>query len=124
MPVQPGTLGGVPALETSIPRAALTRYLRELPNYVVLRNEEDLFGNVERGGDIDLLVGDAELAERLLIHHLGPPIRINRYSFARGYFFDWGHIDLVQTIEWQGACYLRTEAILESRRLSATHASE
>jgi hypothetical protein len=36
-----------------------------LPNYVVLRNEEDLFGNVERGGDIDLLVGDAELAERL-----------------------------------------------------------
>jgi len=119
MPVQPGTLGGVPALETSIPRAALTRYLRELPNYVVLRNEEDLFGNVERGGDIDLLVGDAELAERLLIHHLGPPIRINRYSFARGYFFDWGHIDLVQTIEWQGACYLRTEAILESRRLSA-----
>ena len=119
MPVQPGTLGGVPALETSIPRAALTRYLRELPNYVVLRNEEDLFGNVERGGDIDLLVGDAELAERLLIHHLGPPIRINRYSFARGYFSDWGHIDLVQTIEWQGACYLRTEAILESRRLSA-----
>ena len=119
MPVQPGTLGGVPAPETSIPRAALTRYLRELPNYVVLRNEEDLFGNVERGGDIDLLVGDAELAERLLIHHLGPPIRINRYSFARGYFFDWGHIDLVQTIEWQGACYLRTEAILESRRLSA-----
>ena len=119
MPVQPGTLGGVPALETSIPRAALTRYLRELPNYVVLRNEEDLFGNVERGGDIDLLVGDAELAERLLIQHLGPPIRINRYSFARGYFFDWGHIDLVQTIEWQGACYLRTEAILEARRLSA-----
>ena len=119
MPVQPGTLGGVPAPETSIPRTALTRYLRELPNYVVLRNEEDLFGNVERGGDIDLLVGDAEVAERLLIHHLGPPIRINRYSFARGYFFDWGHIDLVQTIEWQGACYLRTEAILESRRLSA-----
>ena len=119
MPVQPGTLGEVPAPETSIPRAALTRYLRELPNYVVLRNEEDLFGNVERGGDIDLLVGDAELAERTLIRHLGPPIRINRYSFAAGYFFDWGHIDLVQTIEWQGACYLRTEAILEARRLSA-----
>jgi hypothetical protein len=42
MPWQTGTLGGVPAPETSIPRAALTRYLRELPNYVVLRNEEDL----------------------------------------------------------------------------------
>ena len=35
MPWQTGTLGGVPAPETSIPRAALTRYLRELPNYVV-----------------------------------------------------------------------------------------
>ena len=115
---QTGTLGGVPAPETLIPRAALTRYLRELPNYVVLRNEEDLFGNVERGGDIDLLVGDLELAERTLIRHLGPPIRINRYSFARGYFFDWGHIDLVRTIEWQGACYLPTEAILEARQLS------
>jgi hypothetical protein len=100
---QTGTLGGVPAPETSIPRAALTRYLRELPNYVVLRNEEDLFGNVERGGDIDLLVGDPEVAERTLIRHLGPPIRIKGYSFATGYFFDWGHIDLVRTIEWQGA---------------------
>jgi|RhiMetdeSRZDD1v2_1073273.scaffolds.fasta_scaffold02848_17 hypothetical protein len=119
MPWQTGTLGGVPAPETSIPRAALTRYLRELPNYVVLRNEEDLFGNVERGGDIDLLVGDAELAERTLIRHLGPPIWIIRYSYSTGYFFDWGHIDLVRTIEWQGACYLPTEAILEVRRFTA-----
>jgi hypothetical protein len=55
-----------------------------LQNYVVLRNEEDLFGNVERGGDIDLLVGDAELAERLLIQHLGPPIRINDTRLREG----------------------------------------
>ena len=48
MASQTDTLGGVPAPETSIPRAALTRYLRELPNHVVMRNEEDLFGNVER----------------------------------------------------------------------------
>jgi hypothetical protein len=79
---QTGTVGGVPAPETPIPRAALTRYLRELTNYVVMRNEEDLFGNVERGGDIDLLGGDPELAERTLIRHLGPPMWINRYSFT------------------------------------------
>ena len=35
-----------------------------------------------------------------------------------GYSYDWGHIDLLPTIEWRGACYLRTEAVLESRRLS------
>ncbi len=41
------------------------------------------------------------------------------YSYARGYSFDWGHIDVLRTIEWRGASYLRTEAILEGRRLSA-----
>ena len=48
----------------SVPEAALTQCLRELPDYVVLRNEEDLFGNLQRGGDIDLLVADLGLAER------------------------------------------------------------
>jgi hypothetical protein len=97
---------------------ALTRCLRELPNYVVLRNEEDLFANLQRGGDVDLLVGDLALAERILIRHLGAPVRIISSSYVRGYSYDWGHIDLLPTIEWRGACYLRTEAVLEGRRLS------
>jgi len=97
---------------------ALTRCLRELPNYVVLRNEDDLFGNLQRGGDVDLLVGDLELAERTLIRHLGAPIRMIRSSYVTGYSYDWGHVDLLPTIEWRGACYLRTEAVLEGRRLS------
>ena len=101
-----------------VPHAALTRCLRELANYVVLRNEEDLFGNFQRGGDIDLLVGDLELAERTLIHHLGPPVRLIRSSYVRGYSYDWGHIDLLPTNEWRGACYLPTEAVLEGRRVS------
>jgi hypothetical protein len=102
----------------SLPQAALTRCLRELSDYVILRNEEDLFRNLRRGGDIDLLVHDQDLAERTLIRHLGVPIRVMRASDARGYSWDWGHVDLVQTIEWRGACYLRTEAILDRRRLS------
>jgi len=89
-----------------------------LPDYVVLRNEEDLFGNLERGGDIDLLVADLGLAERTVIRHLGAPIRIARSSYVSGYSYDWGHIDLLPTIEWRGACYLRTEAVLEGRRFS------
>jgi hypothetical protein len=103
----------------SVPQAALTRCLRELPNYVVLRNEEALFENLQRGGDVDLLVDDLELAERTLIRHLGCPIRITTRSYVREYFYDWGNVDLLPSIEWRGACYLRTDAVLASRRLSA-----
>jgi hypothetical protein len=102
-----------------VPEAALTRCFRELPDYVVLRNEEDLFENLQRGGDIDLLVGDLRLAERTLIRHLGAPVRIIRSSYVSGYSYDWGHVDLLPTIEWRGACFLRTDAVLEARRLSS-----
>ena len=104
----------------SVPEAVLTRCLRELPHYVILRNEEDLFENLQRGGDIDLLVADLELAERILIRHLGAPIRIIRSSYVSGYSYDWGHVDLLPTVEWRGACYLPTEAVLEGRRLLTT----
>lgn len=106
------------APRTAIPEAALARFLQELPNYVVLRNDEDLFGNLQRGGDIDLLVGNMEVAERSLIRHLGVPIRVLKSSYARGYSWDWGHVDLVQAIDWRGASYLRTQAILDGQRLS------
>jgi hypothetical protein len=102
----------------ALPEIALTRWLHELPNYVVLRNEEDLFGNLERGGDIDLLVGDLQLAERMLIRHLGPPVRILRSSYVTGYSYDWGHVDLLPTLEWRGAGYLRAESVLENRQCS------
>jgi hypothetical protein len=116
---EPRETGMVSPPNDLIPRAALEQCLRELPNCVVLRNEEDLFGHLQRGGDVDLLVDDLEVAERTLIRHLGPPLRIIKYSYATGYSFGWGHIDVLRTIEWQGACYLGTEAILEARRLSA-----
>jgi hypothetical protein len=107
------------AADTSLPQAALARCLHEIPNYVVLRNEEDIFENLRRGGDVDLLVGDVALAERMLIRHLGPAIRIIRSSYVTGYSYDWGHLDLLPTIEWRGARYLRTDAVLQRRRVSA-----
>src|SRR5688572_9403836 len=106
-------------LYDTVSHAALTRFLRELPDYVVLRNEEDLFANLQRGGDVDLLVGDLDLAVRILIRHLGAPVRIISSSYVRGYSYDWGHIDLLPTIEWRGACFLRTVAILNDRQISA-----
>ena len=32
---------------------------------------------------------------------------------------NWGHINLLPTIEWRGACFLRTGDVLANRRLSA-----
>ena len=112
-------MGIVSSPTDSIPQAAFTQCLRELPNYVVLRNEEDLFGNLQRGGDVDLLVEDLELAERTLIRHFGFPVRVIKSHYVRGYSYDWGTVDLIPAIEWRGARYLRTETVLGSQRLSA-----
>ena len=46
MPWQTGTLGGVPASETSIPLSALAGYLRELPNWQ--REEEGTLSELMR----------------------------------------------------------------------------
>ena len=111
-------MGMVSPPNNAVPEAALTQCLRELPNCVILRNEEDLFGNLQRGGDIDLLAEDLELAEQTLIHHLGCPIRITRRSYVIEYFYDWGNVDLLPSIEWRGARLVRTEAIVDGRQIS------
>src|SRR5262245_45252867 len=107
----------VSPLNDWVPLAALTRCLRELPNYLILGNEDDLFGNLRRGSDVDLLVDDQDLAERTVLRHLGAPVRVVRASDGRGDSWDWGHVDLVLAIEWRGASYLPTKTILD-RRLS------
>jgi hypothetical protein len=103
----------------SVPAVALTAWLCELTDGVILRNEEDLIGNIRRGGDVDVLVGDLPRAEQTLLRHLGLPVRIIRSSYVTGYAYEWGQIDLLPTLEWRGACYLAPEAVLEGRRLSA-----
>ena len=55
-------------------------------------------------------------AERTLIRHLGLPVRILRSSYATGYSYEWGHIDLLPTIEWRGACYIDAKSVLAERR--------
>src|SRR5688572_4967425 len=97
-----------------VPEGALTQCLRELTDSVVLRNEADLFDNLRRGGDVDLLVGDLRRAERVLIRLLGAPVQLSRRSYAVGYSYDWGHIDLLPTVEWRGACYLQTDKVIAS----------
>jgi hypothetical protein len=112
-------VNSVPPAATSVPEAALTRCLREIPDAVVLRNEEDLVGNLRRGGDVDLLAADAQLAEQLLVRHLGAPVQIARRSYSVGYSYDWGHVDVQSTFEWRGAAYLDAHEVLAARRVSA-----
>src|SRR5678815_1525618 len=104
-------MGSVSTPDEQPRQELLVRWLNELPDYVILRNEKDLFENLARGGDLDVLVGDPGLAERTLIHHVGPPLRITRRSSVTGYSYEWGHIDLLSRLEWRGACYLQTHTV-------------
>lgn len=101
-----------------MPDVEIAAFLRELEEYVVLRNEADLFDNLRRGGDVDLLVRDLARAERTLIRHLGPPIRITKRSSVTECFYEWGNIDFLPSIEWRGADYLPVDTVLEERRVS------
>lgn len=86
---------------------------------MVLRNH-DVFANLARGGDVDLLVADARQAERQLVAELGPPLFVTRRSYVTGLFYDWGHIDLLPALEWRGASYLDHRRVLSDREQSAS----
>jgi len=80
-----------------------------------LRND-DIEANLRRGGDVDVLVPDSVTAERMLIELLGIPRVIIRHSYVVGYCYDWGQIDLLPRLEWRGAEYLPTDAVLQHAR--------
>jgi thymidylate kinase len=101
----------------AVPELALLRALDSLGPYVVLRNH-DVVANVATGGDIDLLVPDLRDAERKLVAELGTPLFVARRSYVIGLFYDWGHVDLLPTLEWRGARYLDGTALLRDRELS------
>jgi thymidylate kinase len=101
----------------AVPELALLRALDALGPYVVLRNH-DVYAHLATGGDIDLLVPDPRHAERQLVGELGAPLFVERRSYVTGLFYDWGHIDLLPSLEWRGATYLDRAAVLQDRELS------
>jgi thymidylate kinase len=101
----------------AVPATALLRALDSLGPYVVLRNH-DVLANLATGGDIDLLVSDPRDAERQLVAELGAPLFVARRSYVTGLFYDWGHVDLLPSLEWRGARYLDGTALLRDRELS------
>lgn len=98
-----------PAWQTDV-----LRWLRQLDNAVLLKTTDPI-GTLTAGSDLDILVGDPAAAEASLIREVGPPLFRARY----GYFYAWGHIDLIQRIEWRGAAVLRTAATLAAGRTTA-----
>jgi thymidylate kinase len=98
----------------AVPEAALLRALDSLGAYVVLRNH-DVLNHLAQGGDVDLLVADRRDAERRIVAELGAPLFVARRSYVTGLFYDWGHVDLLPSLEWRGAQYLDTGVVLSGR---------
>jgi thymidylate kinase len=98
----------------TVPEAALLRALGSLGPYVVLRNH-DVVAHLATGGDVDLLVPDPEHAEQRLVAELGVPAYVARRSYVTGLFYEWGHVDLLPSLEWRGAKYLDGTTVLEER---------
>jgi thymidylate kinase len=100
-------------VERGVPEAALRHALTTLGPYVVLRNH-DIFSHLGAGGDVDLLVADLSRAEERLVAELGVPRVVYRRSYVTQLFYDWGHVDLVPSLEWRGARYLSESDVLAS----------
>lgn len=101
----------------ALPFNSLQQFLAALPAYVILRNH-DVAAHLNAGGDIDVLVGDLELSQRLLLQHFGSPVWLAQRSYGTSYFYPWGHIDLVTSLEWRGAVYLAKNDVFAQSTLS------
>lgn len=100
-----------------IPDGQLREFLKAATDYVVLRNH-DIGVHLAQGGDVDLLVLEQRNTEQLLFAHLGPPLCKAARSYVWNYFYHWGHIDLLPSLEWHGAVYLPAKTVLRDARKS------
>src|SRR4051794_39547296 len=93
------TPGPVPPL----PREQLRGFLQDLraTGYAVAKAPE-LWSNLERGGDWDLVVVDVEAAVRLLEGRVGAPESVIRRSYVTTAVYAWGHIDFLPGLVWRG----------------------
>ena len=98
---------------TAVPLEHLLRALNSAGPSVVLRNH-DIAANLERGGDVDLLVANTRQTERQLVTELGDPFSIARRSYVTSLFYPWGHLDLLPALEWRGARYIDEKDVLQA----------
>jgi thymidylate kinase len=65
-----------------------------------------------------VLVQNPERAEQQVVAELGAPLFVVRRSYVTGLFYDWGHVDLVPSLQWRGAKYMDATAVLQDRDMS------
>lgn len=95
------------------PIERLCTLLKETDGYVVLRNP-DVAANFGRGGDLDLLVEHPLSFSRRLLEEMGLPVMHMGRSYVQGFFWKWGRVDIMPTLEWHGAIYLPSAEVLGS----------
>jgi len=105
------------------PVERLCDFLRGASGYAVLRNP-DVVSNLVRGGDVDLLVQNIHSFSKNLLKSAGSPLMYMNRSYVHGFFWAWGHVDLLPTIEWHGAVFVDTKKILEKALLNSFGLSE
>jgi thymidylate kinase len=102
-----------------LPGAAIREFLAAgIGRSVVLRNA-NVLDTLRRGGDIDLLARHPAEAEAALVGSFGAPRMVIRRSYVTGYFYEWGHVDVLPRLEWRGAVYLPTETVLQHARTTS-----
>lgn len=91
----------------------LISFLREETGYAVVRNV-DIRASLARGGDVDLVVLDTRRFVQALLRKLGPPILWIKRSYNISFFWIWGHVDIIPSVDWHGAVYLEREQVIRS----------
>ncbi|WP_458199676.1 hypothetical protein [Blastococcus deserti] len=101
----------------TIPKDALARWLEDMRSlgYAVAK-APDLWANLERGGDWDIVVTDPGLSERLLHEHVGEPVSVTRRSYVTSYVYSWGHLDLLPGIQWRAVELADAGAVVAAAR--------
>jgi hypothetical protein len=46
------------------------------------------------------------------------PVFVARRSYVTGLFYNWGHVDVLPSLQWRGATYLDGRALLDDRETS------
>jgi thymidylate kinase len=98
-------------------RESIRAYFEILESYVILRNH-DIEYNLCQGGDVDVLVGDINVARNLLCEILGRPLFSLRRTYVESHFYEWGHIDLTPRMEWRGAVFIANSSVLNGAEQS------
>jgi len=104
-------------LKSNLDPQSLSNFLREnSENFLILRNP-DISASLLRGGDVDCLVRDINLACTAIQSALGPPfLRISRF-YVTQLFYPWGHIDLSTQVTWKSLRYLESDELWHHSRI-------